>query len=157
MRPRPLILLAALLLAMPIVFESLAANPERVPVPDQEVQTGSTPGPNRTAGSSLTTLSEEQAEKLSPLNREIRQLLLVELAEVARLSSELKTLQDPIAALDLQRQISALKTLTQIEILEAQGRFARQEGRIEQADEIDAAVALMKSRQEARMAKREVR
>lgn len=157
MRPRPLILLAILFLAMPIVFESLAANSERGPISDRDVQAEPASEVNRAAGFSLITLSEAQAERLSPLNRDIRDLLIQEMAEVVRLTTQLKTLQDPIAALDLQRQISALKAGTQIAILEAQGSFARQEGHIERADEIDAAVALMKSRQEARMAKREVR
>ena len=98
-------------------------------------------------------MSDAQAENLSPLNREIRSLLLGERAEVTRLATQLKTIQDPVAALAVQRRISALKSGTQIAILEVQGRFARQEGRIEQADEIDTVVARMKARQEARLSR----
>ena len=155
MKLRALILIAVLSLTMPRMLESLAASPEDAPTGNHGTQADPVPETGSAGGESLMALSEAQAERLSPLNREIRELLLREMAEVARLTAQVKTLQDPIAALDLQRQISALKTGTQITILEAQGKFARQEGHIERANEIDAAVTLMKSRQEARTAKRE--
>jgi hypothetical protein len=157
MKLRTRILIAVLCLMIPGLLESLAADPEHAPSGNRDTQAELTRGTSPITGESLMALSEAQAERLSPLNREIRELLLQEMADVARLALRAKALQDPIAVLDLQRDISTLKAATQISILEAQGRFARQEGRIEQAAEIDAAVALMNSRQAARIAKREAR
>jgi len=106
---------------------------------------------------SLTTLSEEQAAHLSPLHSGMRTILLREQADVQALTARMADIQDRIAVLELQREITDRKTRTQIELLEVQGQYARQEGRIEQADEAAAAAASLNERLEARLIKREAR
>jgi len=63
------------------------------------------------------------------------------LAMVAEISSELERLQADY--LQLQREIERVKEETELQILRVQADFARREGRLEQAAEIEAALAEM--------------
>jgi hypothetical protein len=98
----------------------------------------------------LVSLSEAEAEKLPPLQRELRGVLLKEKADLQVLASRLAALDDRLAALEVQREISNRKFQTQIEFLEIQGRFAREEGRIELAEEAEHALSRLKTRQNKR-------
>ena len=113
----------------------------------------------RPVGNSLSTMSDAQAETLSPLNREMRNILLLARADVEALTARMATINNRLAVLDVQREIGDRKARSQIDLLAVQGRYAHQEGRIEQADEADAAVirlkALLKARQDSRRVERE--
>ena len=93
-------------------------------------------------------MSEAQAAKLKPMLREIHYLLVRERLEVQALEAELESLRDPIAALELQRRISDLKESTEIEILQVQASYARREGRLQQAAEIDDVVKTLQARRD---------
>jgi len=113
-----------------------------IPADDPDVPQAEDPPSGR---ASLSTMSEAQAEILSPLKREMREILLRERSDVELLTQRLAGLNDRLAALDLQRAISDRNFKTQIELLEVQGRYARRAGRIQQADEVEAAVVRLKS------------
>jgi len=98
----------------------------------------------------LVSLSEAEAQNLPPLQRELREVLLREKADLQALASRLAAIEDRIAALKVQREISDRKFRTQIEFLEIQGRFAREEGRIELAEEAEHAVTRLKTRLDKR-------
>lgn len=108
-------------------------------------------------GRSLTTLSEEQADRLSPLNRDMREILVRETAEIKVMTDQLASIVHPADGLDLQRQISERKVQTQIELLEAQGRHARLAGRDELAEEAETMAARMKADRQSREVQREER
>jgi len=98
----------------------------------------------------LVSLSEAEAQNLPPLQRELREALLREKDDLKDLASRLAAIDDRLAALEVQREISDRKFQTQIEFLEIQGRFAREEGRIELAEEAEYAVTRLKARLDTR-------
>ena len=129
-----------------------AVEPTPEAVPDaQDVAEDVNPSP----AVSLTTLSAEQVARLSPLHSEMRTILLSEQADVLALTARMADIPDRIAVLELQRQITDRKTRTQIELLAVQGRYARQEGRVEQADEAEKAAASLSEQLEVRAIERE--
>ena len=62
-------------------------------------------------------------------------------AELARLTGLFRQAGTPEEALALQRRIGALKQNWEIEMMELQLRFAREAGRLEQVQELEAMVA----------------
>jgi hypothetical protein len=102
----------------------------------------------------LAAKSELEAEKLSPLMRRIRSLMIQEETRIAEIEARLESVQDPVAALELHREIARVKSQTEISILEAQAAEARSNGNTELAEEIQEAVRVMKSRRDARQLQR---
>ena len=123
-------------------------------VADPEGQPASVGEADRSGAVSLAAMTDTQAEKLTPLHREMREILLRDRAEVAVLTARLTAGKDRLAGLELQREISDRKFRTQIELLEVQGRYARKEGRIQQAEEAERAVTRWNARLETRQADR---
>lgn len=103
----------------------------------------------------LAALPETAVAQLSAEDREIRDLLVQEKLDVNRIEARAANLKDPLAVLDLQREISVVKAKTEIAILAVQARHARLAGRTEQATEIDAVVAAMRLRLGQRVAQME--
>ena len=100
---------------------------------------------------SLVSLSEEQAAKLTPMNKEIRLVLLAERDEVERLTASLAGVKDDTEAIAIQRQIGAVKQQAEIDIMEVQIRFSEAAGNHEQAEAIREAIAGMKEQLTQRM------
>ena len=99
----------------------------------------------------LGHLSEAQALKLPPMFREIHEILVQEQAQTRDLMAQLEGIRDPLAALDIQKEISLVKELTEISILEVQANYARMEGRSEQVQEIEDVLVQLRSRLDRRM------
>jgi len=95
---------------------------------------------------SLVSLTEEQAAKLDPMNREIRQVLLTEREEVDRLTASLTDVTDDVEAIAIQRRIGAVKQQAEIDVMEVQARYAEIAGNTEQAEAIREAVTGMKEK-----------
>jgi hypothetical protein len=85
------------------------------------------------------------ARVLSPLMVEIQAVLADEQTKVAELQARLEAATDDHAALALQKEIEQIKVETELNILRLQATYARNEGRIEQAAEIEAVIAEMLS------------
>jgi hypothetical protein len=125
------------------ILDTRATEPTDSAIPTTAPEQTNAPPPI-----SLTTMTEADAETLSPVMRETRKALLQEVTDIGILTQRLTEVEDRLAALDLQREISDRKLRTQIEMLEIQGRYARQEGRIELAEEAERAVSRLKTRLE---------
>jgi len=95
---------------------------------------------------SLMTLTPEQVFELKPQDQEIRNLLIREQEEVARLTSRLEATKDQMEALEIQREIGARKQLTEIAIMEVQANYAVAAGHLEKAEALRKAVQGMKDR-----------
>ncbi len=80
---------------------------------------------------------------LSSEMAEIETAIAAEREQVARLAASLRGAADDAAALALEREIEAVKQGTEIAVLRIQARYAREAGREEQAQAIEAAVARM--------------
>ena len=104
-----------------------------------------------TPGLSLLTMSEEQAHSLTPMNREIRALLIRERDAIAALTTSLEGVKDQMEAIQLQKKIGYHKARTEIDIMEVQAKYAAQAGRHEQATEIKQALTGMKARLDVRL------
>jgi hypothetical protein len=78
---------------------------------------------------------------LSPMMAEIHALIAAQEISLTDLREQLATAADEQQAMALRRQISLLKQLTQLEILRVQVRFARQAGREDTAQRLEAAIA----------------
>ena len=80
---------------------------------------------------------------LSPCMQAIQAVLDHEAARLAELETGQKAAVGESALLELQREIERVKEETELQILRVQADFARREGRLEQAAEIEAALAEM--------------
>lgn len=80
---------------------------------------------------------------LSPCMQAIQAMLDGEAARLAELETGQKAAVGEGALLELQREIERVKEETELQILRVQADFARREGRLEQADQIEAALAEM--------------
>ena len=129
---------AAFLLVSPVFS---ADTPPSQP----NAQPGTPHYPDSPVGNSLITLKDDQIASLSPANLELREILLRELSDIQELSAKMARLNDRKAVLVLQRQVSDRKLQTQIELLEAQGRHAREAGLSDLADKAETAAARMKA------------
>jgi hypothetical protein len=94
----------------------------------------------------LGYMTDEQAADLKPMFREIHEVIVAERQQIGALEARLESVRDPIAALDIQREISNIKERAEIEVFQVQATYARREGRIDQALEIDAVVETMQAR-----------
>jgi hypothetical protein len=119
--------LAALLLALPLAADTpqpVVQQPDETVVP-----TADTPAPT--------------PREPSPMMRDIVAAWDAQELAVEVLEAQVAACTDPVAALALQRQIEGLRAQVEIQILTIQARYARQEGRLDVAAEIEAAVAEM--------------
>ena len=73
----------------------------------------------------------------------IQAVLDREAARLSELETGMETAAGESALLALQREIERVKEETELQILRVQADFARREGRLEQAAEIEAALAEM--------------
>ncbi len=118
--------LAALLLAWPLA----AGTPQQIaPQTDEAVPPPADAPP--------------APRELSPMMREIVAAWDAQAVAVEALETQAAASTDPVAALALQRQIEDLRAQVEVQILTIQARYARQEGRLDVAAEIEAAVAEM--------------
>jgi len=112
---------------------------------------GPTPGTNpadpsvsaRSGGSSLLTLTAEQALKLSPLHQELRTILIAEKDQLDVLYEEFALETDSQRALAIQRRIHLVKTETEISLLKAQAETARTQGRTEDVERLERSIRLL--------------
>jgi len=81
------------------------------------------------------------ARERTPMMAEIMAAWDAHAVAVAALATRAEGVADPVAVLAVQRQIEDLRAQVEIEILAIQARYARQEGRLETAVEIEAAIA----------------
>jgi hypothetical protein len=126
----PIILILAGLLSIAVALIVLA-QPE--------------PAIEKPAAGPIAANEQEQAEPpLSAMMQQIRDLSLTEQATLAELQARLGTLTDENEILALMREIEQLKIETELQILLIQADFARRDGRIEQAQQIEAAVESMR-------------
>jgi len=95
---------------------------------------------------SLLDLAPEQVRALQPMVREIRDLLVAEREDLRVLADLLAGMQDPAAALRLQKEIGVRKQMTEISILEVQVKYALARGDGEQARTGQQAIAKLKER-----------
>jgi len=79
----------------------------------------------------------------SPLQAAIETALQEERAQVAALAAQLESAPDDAAALALHRAIEQAKRDGQLRVLGVQAEFARREGRLEDAQSLEAAIAAM--------------
>jgi hypothetical protein len=79
----------------------------------------------------------------TPLMAAIDVVLQAEQAQVAGLAAQLAAAPDDAAALALQRAIEQAKSDAKVRVFGIQAEFARREGRLEDAQRIEAAIAAM--------------
>jgi hypothetical protein len=80
---------------------------------------------------------------MTPMMADITAALQTEQAQVAALAAQLATAPDDAAALQLHRAIEQAKMDGQLQVLGIQARYARAEGRVEDATKLEAALAAM--------------
>lgn len=80
---------------------------------------------------------------LTPMMADITAALQAGQAQVAALAAQLATAPDDAAALELHRAIEQAKMDGQLQVLGIQARYARAEGRVEDATKLEAAMATM--------------
>ena len=84
----------------------------------------------------------------SPLAIAIDEAVAAERTTVAELQIRFENELDPQAAVRIQREIAHTKQQTEITVLRIQARFAREAGRTEAAEKIEASVQLLAERLE---------
>lgn len=89
--------------------------------------------------------AEEPTRELTPRTHALRAALDAEQAQLAELQARLETAPDADAALAVQRDIERVKQQTEIDLLTAQARFAREAGQEQQAVAIEAAITELTS------------
>lgn len=110
---------------------------------------GGNPGPAASAApvpevaETAATAAPRAQESLTPCQQAIRELLEREATQLAELEARLPAAADAPAFLALQRQIEQVKQATELQVMRTQAEFARREGRVEQAEQIEAALAEM--------------
>jgi hypothetical protein len=80
---------------------------------------------------------------MTPMMADITAALQTEQAQVAALAAQLATAPDDAAALQLHRAIEQAKMDGQLQVLGIQARYARAEGRLEDATKLEAALTAM--------------
>lgn len=80
---------------------------------------------------------------VTPMMTDITAALQAGQAQVAALAAQLATAPDDAAALELHRAIEQAKMDGQLQVLGIQARYARAEGRIEDAVTLEAALSAM--------------
>jgi hypothetical protein len=112
-------------------------NTPAIPENQAEIEAGVVPEGGAPA------VEKSAAPVLSPLMLEIQAALAAEQARVADLEARFAAAADEASALAIQKEIEQIKVETELSILRLQAEHARQEGRVEQAAQIEAAIAEM--------------
>jgi hypothetical protein len=101
------------------------------------------------AGQAPTGIPAEPANALprpeTPRMKVLSAVLAAQQAQLAVLQDRLSTAPDATAALEIQREIERVKQQTEIDLLTAQARLAREAGQEQQAVAIEAAIGEMTS------------
>jgi len=111
-----------------------------------ETTSQKTPVPSTASGNVVPAdqnreLQPPEIVKLSPLHQRIQAVLQAEQVKAVSLLDRIARAHDNSQLVQLQRELEALKRDTEIEILRLQADYAREQGRIDQAVEIEAAIA----------------
>jgi len=132
--PRYLVPVACMILAMLTLVA--AANEKAVPL-----EPGSKPvSIDRAPGVTLVTMTDEQALKLSPMHQDLRRVLIEEKTRLADLYEEFEKETDSRRALVIQGEINEVKTGTAVSLLEIQAKVAREDGRLEDALQLEEGI-----------------
>ena len=86
----------------------------------------------------LLAMNEEQVAQLSPLLQQVRRVMVDKGVAIRALEVELATATNAQHIHQLERKMSGLALVAEIEILEIQARHLRTEGRIAAAEIIEA-------------------
>ena len=132
-RSFPVLLFATLVLIVVVGAGAANRDPAQVAVETEAVE-------EQVSSPVIGYMTDEQAAKLKPVFREIHEVIVAERLEVQALEARLKSERDPIAALEIQREISDSKKRAEIEIFRVQATHAHREGRVDQAREAEAVV-----------------
>jgi len=97
-------------------------------------------GPGSLAEPQSEATAGQPADEPTPRTHALRAVLDAEQAQLAELQGRLESAPDTDAALAIQREIEQVKQQTEIDLLAAQARFAREAGQEEQAVAIEAAI-----------------
>jgi hypothetical protein len=101
------------------------------------------------AHGSLAAIPDDKVSLLSPLHREMRLILKTESETLAPLYAEYAQATDPLLALEIQKQIQKVKIETELALLRAQAKHARLEGRLDDAERLEASLEAMTTRNAA--------
>lgn len=121
-----------------------AAGADESRVPDvnrgeiAEIEAGERAADDPVAGVSLLPAGTDRT--LSPMHREIRELLLAHDLELEALNAELAAAPNERAALKIQRKIAEAKQAVEPGVLGIQLRFARERGDSEAVDRLETAL-----------------
>jgi len=138
--PAAVLLVAIVLALLPAAAaiagpESSAAAPAEIPAPTVQ---GEPVGPEPTAAEPVARLAP-----LTPMMQEIFAAWDAHVIAVKALEARLEGVTDHREAMALQREIESARDGVELTILRIQARYARQEGRLEDAAAIEEAVATM--------------
>ncbi len=133
-------ILFILLIAAPVVF---AATDQPAPNDATKVEPAIRPVESSPTAYSLTALPAEKLARLTPLQVALRNVLLQEQADLAPLIEAFARETDSLRGLEIQKQIQTVKQDTELALLRTQAQFARQEGRIEVAEQLEESLRLM--------------
>jgi hypothetical protein len=131
-----LMLVASLVVAVPNAAAPPAHAPQHAAVADQ-------PAGDQLTGEPPARPSAARPQELSPMMREIVAACDASQIAVDALTQQIAATTDATAALALQRQVEQMRSQLEIELLQIQARYARQEGRLADAAEIEAAIEQM--------------
>lgn len=92
---------------------------------------------------SLLDLSESAVAKLKPMQMELRQILIVERDQLESLHAAFNEETDALRSLTIQKQIRDVKIATERALVKAQIDHARQAGRQDDAERLEAALQHM--------------
>lgn len=101
------------------------------------------PDPEGVETTAAATVAPRAPESFTPCQQAIQALLEQEAARLAELEARVPAAADAAAFLSLQREIEQVKQDTELQVMRTQAEFARLEGRVEQAERIEAALAEM--------------
>jgi len=135
-------LLAALSAAAATVAWARPSSEEPAAAPNPEMTAPKDGAAAGEGAGAIPTASERRAE-LTPRMREILDAWDAHVLAVEALERQLCESTDDAAAIEIERQIENARRQVEIDILQIQARYARNEGRLADAAEIDAAIAVM--------------
>jgi hypothetical protein len=92
-----------------------------------------------------THISATPNEAASALQEELFEVRQREADDLQTLAERIAAAGDRLAVLELQREMANRKFETEIEVLEIRGRHARDEGRIERAEELERALTKLRA------------
>ena len=104
----------------------------------------------RPADSSFLSMTTEEAAGLSPMLQEMRRILIRERDQLAVLHAEFAQATDSREALRIQHRIRDLKSGTEIALLEVQAATAREQGRSEDAEQLEGIITRLADREQDR-------